>query len=183
MIRVRISVRDAVDRAVLSRTDVRLHAIARAEKIGVHEVAVQKKPLRTRIADAAAELPGKSLIDVEIDVDEVRRPGHRVGVDLHLLDVGQALQSGLGAFELAVGKVAALELAHLPAQDLVVHRRSTVEIDAPDIHTVLRLDVEGDGGGLLGLVELRHGFDGREGIALLAEPQPDEVGALRDDAL
>ena len=48
-------------------------AIAGAEEIGMHEVAVQEETLRSRIADAAAELTRQTLIDVKVDVHEIRR--------------------------------------------------------------------------------------------------------------
>ena len=114
--------------------------------------------------------PGQSLLDVVVDVHQVGAAGHRLGLELDLLHVGQALQALLGALDRRVGQPAAFELAHFAAQRLVVDGGRIVEIDVPHVHPVAGLDEEGDRHGLLLVVGRRHRIDLGECVAVRAQP-------------
>ena len=148
----------------------------------MHEAAVQQDRLRLRIADAAAELPGQAFLDLEVDVHEVRRAGHRGRLDVDLLDEGQPLQALLRPLDGGVRQVSALHLAHLAAQHLVVDAGRAAEVDVAHVGAAARLHQERERD-LLGLrVLLRHGVDLREGVTVLAEAQRHQLGGRRDHA-
>ena len=100
--------RETVDLRITARVQVERDALARAEEVAVGVVAVEDEGLRLGIADSAAELGGRSFLDLELDIDEIRRARHRLGLGLNLLDERQSLQTLLGAFEQHVRQPSAL---------------------------------------------------------------------------
>ena len=88
---VRVGVREAVDLRVTAGVQVERDALAGAEEVAVGVVAVEDEGLGLGIADAAAELGGRTFLDLELDIDEIRRTRHRLGLGLHLLDERQPL--------------------------------------------------------------------------------------------
>src|SRR6185436_16406933 len=121
--RVAIGVREVERLRIAAGVDFGGDAVAGAHEIRVHEVALQDHRLRLGVTDAAAELTRQAFLDVEVDVDQVGRAGHLVGLDFDLLDERQALNTLLGALHRSVRQVRAFELAHLAPEYFVVHAR------------------------------------------------------------
>src|SRR2546430_5775144 len=82
------------------------------------------------------------------------------------LDVRQALDALLGALERGIRQPAALELAHLTAQHLVVDAVGAAEADVTHVHAVARVDEEGERHRVIGVVGGGHRLDLCEGITL-----------------
>ncbi len=60
---------DVVDLVVFAAPQVERDTVAGAHEVGMHEVTAEDDSLRLREADTAAELPGQTFLDCEVDVD------------------------------------------------------------------------------------------------------------------
>ena len=173
---------EPVHRRVTAGVDVGFDPVAPAKEVGVNDVAVEDDALGPRVADTAAERARQALLDLVLHVDEVVAARHGPGLGFHLLDERQPAQALLGALERPVGKEAALHLAHLPAQHLVLDRARAGEADPAHVSPLARVHVEGDRHLLALRVDLGHGVDPGEGEALLAQPVGHQLRGLGEQA-
>ena len=163
---VRVGVRDAVYLLEGATVQVDGDALTRAEEVGVRVAAVQHELVGLGVTDAAGELRRRALLDLVVHVHQVRGSRHRRGLEIHALDVRQALDALLGALERGIRQPAALELAHLTAQHLVVDAVGAAEADVTHVHAVARVDEEGERHRVIGVVGGGHRLDLGEGIAV-----------------
>src|SRR5690606_20599640 len=156
---------EIVNLLILARARRQRDAVARAHEVRVDDLAAEDHALRLGVTELSAELPRKPFLDVELDVDEIGRAGHRHRLVLDGLDVRQPLQTHLRALERRVRKIRTFELTHLAAKHLVVDVIRAVEVDAPNVDAALRIDEERDVDRLRFRIELGHGLHLRERVA------------------
>ena len=93
---VRVSMRKTVQLRVAARIELQRYAIAGTQEVRMHDAAVQQQLLRFGISNAARELPGHPVIEIEVYIDKIRTTRHRYVLHLDVFDIRQALQTYFG---------------------------------------------------------------------------------------
>ena len=172
--------RDAVHLGIPTGVQVDRDTLARAHEITVGVIAVEDERLRLGVADATAELRRGAFLDLELHIDEVGRTRDGGVLGFHLLDVRQALQTLLGAFDEHVGQPTALELTHFAAQHLVVDLGDAVEHDVAYVHAITRIHEERETHFLLRIVAGRHRVNLGERVTFEPEAILDQLLRVGD---
>src|SRR5581483_1786273 len=112
--------REVVHLAERAAVQIQGNALPRAEEVRIRVAAVELELISLRVADAAPQLSARALLELVVHIHQIRRAGDRRGLVLDRLHIGQALDALLRALQGSVGEPAALELAQLTTQDLVI---------------------------------------------------------------
>ena len=125
----------------------------------------------------SSSAPGRLLDHRHVDVDLVGRALHRRRLDVDLGEVAEPVDAA--ACESAIFSReyhAAFELAHLAPDHFVARAGVARDVDAAHVDAAAGIDEERERDLLLLLVELGHGVDVGERIAVVAEAVADELG-------
>src|SRR5574337_752407 len=118
-------------------------AVTAAEQVVLAQRSVEDDAGVLRIADAELHAARGLLLDLDRDVHLVLAARHQFLVDVHLLEITQPLQADLGAVDRRLRIHRTLELAHFPAQHVVLGLGVAGEYHAAYIHALARFDVHG----------------------------------------
>src|SRR5574337_52658 len=157
-------------------------AVTAAEQVVLAQRSVEDDAGVLRIADAELHAARGLLLDLDRDVHLVLAARHQFLVDVHLLEITQPLQADLGAVDRRLRIHRTLELAHFPAQHVVLGLGVAGEYHAAYIHALARFDVHGQVDRVLVLVQLRDRGHLGVGVADIGQHRLDRLAAVLDRA-